>query len=103
MNNKLEKIIFKFLDEKNFIVKETPDNYYFLENKDDEYSQIRIGKNNTVCYIYIDLIDEVESFFSISYWDSKDVITQYVESRLNIVVSDTVLFKKKIYGLITQS
>jgi len=87
MNNKLEKIIFKFLDEKNFIIKETPDNYYFLGNKDDEYSQIRIIKNDMVCYVYYELSEEIELFFSITYSDSKDVLTRYVENTLNIKVS----------------
>jgi len=89
MNNKLEKIIFKFLDEKNFIIKETPDNYYFLENEDDEYAQIRIIKNDMVCYANYNLFEEIGSFFSVTYTDSKGVLTRYVENTLNIKVSNT--------------
>jgi len=89
MNNKLEKIIFKFLDEKNFIIKETPNNYYFLENEDDKYSQIRIGKNDMVCYIYYELVEEIGSFFSITDTDSSGVLTRYIENTLNIKASYT--------------
>ena len=92
MNNKLEKIIFKFLDEKHFFIKETPDNYYFLENEDDEYDQIRIIKNDMVCYVNYNLFEEIESFFSLTRTDSKDVLTRYVENTLNIKVSNTLYF-----------
>jgi len=95
MNNKLEKIIFKFLDEKNFIIKETPYNYYFLENEEDKYFQISIIKNDTVCYVDYDLFEEIKSFFSLNYTDSKDVLTRYVENTLNIKVSNT--FSGKIF------
>jgi len=86
MNNKLEKIIFKFLDEKNFIVKEAPDNYYFLVNEGDKHSQIRVKKNNMGCYIYYELSGEIESFFSLTETESKDVLIRYVENILNIEV-----------------
>ena len=92
MNNKLEKIIFKFLDEKNFLIKETPDNYYFLGNKDDKYYQIRIRKNGMVCYVYYELSEEIESFFSLTDTDSKGVLTRYVENTLNIKVFNTAHF-----------
>ena len=88
MNKRLEQVIFNFLEEKNFIIKETPDNYYFLKNDDDGYSQIRIRKNDMVCYVYHKLSEEIESFFSITDTDSKDVLTRYVENTLNIKVSN---------------
>ncbi len=89
MNNKLEKIIFKFLDEKNFIIKETPDNYHFFGNEDDRYAQIRIRKNDMVCFVNYDLPGEIKSFFSLTETDSKGVLTRYLENTLNIEVSNT--------------
>ncbi len=37
--NKLEKVVFKYLDNKNFIIKETDYNYYFIENEGDKYAE----------------------------------------------------------------
>ncbi len=92
MNIKLEKIIFNFLNEKSFIIKETPYYYYFLENENDEYSQIRIKKNNMICYVNYDSLEEIELFFSITYAESKDVLTRYIENTLNIKVSNTPIY-----------
>ncbi len=82
--NKLEKVIFKYLDNKNFIIKETPENYFFLENEEDEYSQIRVRKKDMFCFIRYNLTEEIISFFSIDYSTTKDVLTRYVENTLNI-------------------
>jgi hypothetical protein len=87
--NKLDKIIFRYLDGKNFIIKETPENYYFIENEEDEYAQIRIRKNDKVCFIYYKLADEIESFFSIESSMAENVLIRYVENTSNIKVSNT--------------
>jgi len=88
-NSKLEQVIFKYLDNKNFIIKETSDSYYFLENERDEFAKFKIKKNDEVCFIYYKLTDEIESFFSIEYPMVKEVLTRYVENVLNIKVSKT--------------
>jgi hypothetical protein len=87
--NKLEKVIFKYLDSKNFIIRETPYDYYFLENEGDEYGQIMITKYDMVCLIYRKLVEEIESFFSIKTPMASNVLTKYVENTLNIKVSYT--------------
>ena len=86
--NKLERVIFRYLDIKDFIIKETSGSYFFLENERDEHAQIRIDKNDKYCYIYYDLTEEIKSFFSIEYPMVKDVLTRYVENVLNIKVSN---------------
>jgi hypothetical protein len=87
--NKLQKIVFKYVDNKNYVIKETDDDYYFLENEGDEYAQIRVRKNDMLCFIYNELTEEIKSFFSIEYPMVKDVLTRYVENTLNIEVSNT--------------
>ena len=86
--NKLQNIVFKYVDNKNYVIKETDNDYYFIENEEDEYAQIRVRKNNMSCFIYNELTEEIESFFSIEYPMVKDVLTRYVEETLNIKVSD---------------
>jgi hypothetical protein len=90
--NKLEKVIFHYLDNKNFIIKETDDDYYFLENEGDEYGQIMITKYDTVCLINRKLVEEIESFFSIKTPMASNVLTKYVENTLNIKVSYTEFY-----------
>jgi hypothetical protein len=86
--NKLEKVIFKYLDSKNFIIRETPFDYYFLENEGDKFLQIRIRKSDMLCFLFYNLTQDIKSFFSIEYPMVEDVLTRYVEETLNIKVSD---------------
>jgi hypothetical protein len=88
-NSKLEQLIFKYMDNKNYVIKETRYDYYFLENEGDEYAQIRVRKNDMLCFIYYELTEEVESFFSIENPMVKEVLTRYVENTLNIKMSKT--------------
>ena len=87
--NKLDSIIFQYLDSKNFIIRETPYDYYFIENEGDKYGQIMITKYDMVCLIYRKLVEEIESFFSIKTPMASNVLTKYVENTLNIKVSYT--------------
>ena len=86
-NDKLEQLIFKYLENKNFIIKENIIEYYFLEDESDRSSKIKIMKDDAVCFIDYDLIKEIQSFFSVETNTSKDIITRYVENVLNIEVS----------------
>lgn len=90
-SNKLEQVIFKYLDNKNFIIKETPKYYYFLENEDDEYIQIGVSKSVMDCYLYDILTEEIQTFFSINKSKVKDILTKYVENTLDINISDTFM------------
>jgi len=90
-NNKLDSIIFKYLENKNFIIKKTITEYYFLEDESDRSGKIKIMKDDAVCFIDYDLIKEIQSFFSVETNTSKDIITRYVENILNIEVSKSYL------------
>ena len=89
--NKLDGIIFNYLDNKNFIIKETPYDYYFLENENDEFLQIRVKKSDMECYLFYVLTKEIKSLFSINRLKTKDILTRYVENTLNIKVSYTYM------------
>ncbi len=84
--NKLEMVIFKYLDNKNFVIRETPLEYIFL-TLDDKYPPIKIRKNNMICLIYFKLVKEISSLFSISEIDSKNFISRYVKNKFNLKIS----------------
>ena len=89
MNEKISNIILKYLDNKNFIIKENKDNVYFINSEDDTYSQIRLIKKTNHCYIYEDLFRDVDKYFPIEFLNINDEIRKYVESNLNVKVSKT--------------
>jgi len=90
--SKLENIIFKYLDNQDFVKIDKGENIYFVNSEGDEIAMIRFIKNDGWCYINYDLVKEISSFFSIKESDSEQVIGRWVESTLQMKVSYT-LFK----------
>jgi hypothetical protein len=84
----IDKIIFKYLDNKNYIILKSETSTYFLENRDDEYAQIRL-RNDGFCFIYWRLIEEISSFFSMEKSDSEQVIGKWVGNTLQTEVTST--------------
>ena len=77
------------LDMKNFIQIKKDDSIYFAYSENDEYVQIRFDKDDGWCFISIDLIKEISSFFSLRPSDSKEVIGKWVENTLQMRVTHT--------------
>ena len=88
-DSQLDKVIFKYLDNQDFIQIETDDNIYFTNSESDKHAQVRYDKRNGVCYIYWKLIQEISHFFSIEYYDSELVIGRWSQNSLQMKVSET--------------
>ena len=87
--SQIDRVIFKYLNNQDFIQIERRDNIYFINSEGDEYSQIRYNKDDGWCYIYWKLVDEISSFFSLGRTDSKEVIGRWVENTLQMKVTYT--------------
>ena len=84
-----DNMIFKYLDNQDFIQIKKRDSIYFFNSENDEYAQIRFDNDDGWCGIYYKLIDEISSFFSLGKSDSKEVIGRWVENTLQMKVTDT--------------
>ena len=89
MDKHLERVIFSYLDSQDFTQIEKNNDIYFVNSEGDKYTQIRYYKNSGFCYISIDLIKEISSFFSLQRYDSKEVIGRWVENTLQMKVTNT--------------
>jgi hypothetical protein len=87
--SQLDRVIFKYLDNQDFIQIEKNDKIYFVNSEDDEYGQIRYDKDDGWCYIYYELIHEISSFFSLDETDSKEIIGRWVEDTYQMKVTYT--------------
>jgi hypothetical protein len=87
--SQIDKVIFKYLDNQDFIQIKKGDRIYFVNSEGDEYSQIRYDKKDGWCYIYYDLTYEISSFFSMEESDSEQVIGRWVENYLQMEVINT--------------
>jgi hypothetical protein len=88
--SQFDKAIFKYLDNQDFIVTGNDTSLFFTNSEGDEYAQIRYNKNDGWCFISIDLIKEISSFFSLELTDSKEVIGRWVENTLQMKVNYTL-------------
>ena len=74
--SQFDKVIFKYLDYRDFIQIEKDNSIYFINSYNDEYAQIRY--DTVWCLISTDLIKEISSFFSLEQDDSNEVIGRWV-------------------------
>ena len=88
--SQLDKVIFKYLDNQDFIQMNFDEKIYFVNSVNDVYAQIRFDKDYGWCYVYYKLIEEISSFFSIKESDSQEVIGRWVENTLQMNVTDTI-------------
>lgn len=87
--SQFDKMIFKYLDNQDFIQIEKNDRILFVNSEGDEYAQIRYDKKNGWCYVYWKLIGEISSFFSLEESESEKVIGRWVENTLQMRVTGT--------------
>ena len=88
--SQFDKIIFKYLDNQDFIKIENESKIYFVNSEDDEYAQIRYDKEDGLCFVYYKLIEEISRFFSMNETDAEQVIGRWVENTLQMKVTNTL-------------
>jgi hypothetical protein len=98
--SQISKIVFKYLDNQDFIQIKIEDSIYFVNSEDDTDAQIRYDKDDGWCGIYYKLIDEISSFFSLEQTDSKKVIGRWVENTLQMRVIHTWAASGKIGSML---
>ena len=92
--SQFDKVIFKYLDNQDFIQIEKGDRIYFINSEGDEYAQIRYDKKDGWCAVYYKLINEISTFFSLRESDFKEVISSWVENTLQMRVTNIGKFRK---------
>ena len=91
--SQFDKIIFKYLDNQDFIQIDMNDIIFFVNSEGDEYAQIRFDKDDGWCGIYYKLVEEISAFFSMQDYDSESVIGRWVENTLQMKVTNTPVKK----------
>ena len=95
--SQLDKVIFRYLNNRDFIQIDINDSIYFVISEDEEYAQIRY--DDELCYINLNLITEISSFFSLGRDESQRVISRWVENTLKMKVTTTLSGKKFDYQI----
>ena len=87
--SQIDRMVFKYLDSQDFIVKGNDTSLFFINSEDDDLAQIRYDEDDEFCYINIDLNKEVSSMFSLGRDTSQEVISRWVENTLQMKVTKT--------------
>ena len=95
--SQIDNVIFKYLDNQDFIHIDKGNKIFFVNSEGDEHAQIRYDKDDGWCLIYYELVDEISRFFSMDEYDSESVIGRWVENTLQMKVTNTVDVQVKEY------
>ena len=88
--SKLNQVIFKYLDNQDFIQIDKDNSIYFVYSEDDEYAKIKFNKLVDACYISDNLIWKISDLFSLHHFDSKTVIGKWIEDTLQVNIVFTL-------------
>jgi hypothetical protein len=87
-DKQLDKLIFHYLDNQDFIIVGNGLSLFFINSEGDESAQIRYNKDDGWCYINHDLIREINTFFSMKTYDTEKIISKWVEYVLDMDVTN---------------
>jgi hypothetical protein len=90
--SKLNKVIFNYLDNQDFIQIDKGERIYFANSENDEDAQIKYDKGDSSCLINMDLVSEIHKFFSLTWEETEEFITIWVSNTLNREVSKTNVY-----------
>ena len=93
----IEKVVFKYLDKRNYIQLDINDKIYFVENEGDEYVVIRYDKDGGWCFISYVLVSFFTKFTNIEKSVIKSIIGRWVEDTLQMKVSNIHIVDKTFY------
>jgi len=94
--SQIDRIIFKYLDNQDFIQIKRGNAIYFANSEGGEYIDSLIDSlieyfRSGECVISFELIDEIKDFFSIEFNSSKYVIARWVENTLDRRVKEVII------------
>jgi hypothetical protein len=90
--SQIDKVIFKYLDNQDFIQIKRGITIYFVNSEGDDYNNSLIQYfRSGECVISFELIGEIQDFFSIEFDNSKYVIARWVENTLDRRVKEVII------------
>ena len=81
--SQINKIIYNYLNNKNFYHLEYGDDVYLVERKSDDYAFVKFEPRYGWCTIAHELVKEVSTFFSIPYNNAFSIIADWVGTQID--------------------
>lgn len=86
--SQLDKLIFKYLDSKDFITIKLGPNIFFSDSEDSSESQITYDKSVKSCYVSRELLVEISDFFNLNAQDTMKVIGEWITHAQQVEVNN---------------
>jgi len=88
LESQIDRLVVKYLNSKDYTQIDKGDRIYFVNSEGDKYAPMKYNKSDGLCFVNINLIKEISSFFDLESSDSQEVIGRWVENTLNQEVED---------------
>lgn len=80
--SRISKIVFDYLDNKNFYRLEYDNYIYLLDTKIDDYAKVKYDIYNGWCTIEYDLIVEIKNLFSLTFEYSFTLVSEWTKNKI---------------------
>ncbi len=101
--SQFDNVIFSFLDSQEFTIKESKDSFYFTDNPSSNDGIILYWKESGLCTINYEIISLISSLFSLTEFESQELIGEWVENKLGLDVNETSAFDDMGYLIVKKT
>ena len=101
--SKLDKVIFYYLDSQDFTLKEGKSSFYFTDKPSSNDAIILYWEGSGLCTINYEIINIISSLFSLTEFESQELIGKWVENKLGLDVNETSAFDDMGYLIVKKT
>ena len=101
--SKLDKVIFYYLDSQDFTRKEGKSSFYFTDKPSSNDAIILYWEGSGLCTINYEIISIISSLFSLTEFESQELIGKWVENKLGLDVNETSAFDDMGYLIVKKT
>ena len=86
--SQLDRMIFKYLDSKDFVIINSNHDMFFTNSEDSNESKLTYDKSVKSCYVSRELIKEISDFFNLKAQDTMKVIGEWITHTQQVEVNN---------------
>jgi hypothetical protein len=101
--SQIDKVVFKYLDNQDFVKDATSKEIFFLNSINDEQGIMVFDKKKGMLYISFELVNEIAEFFSIHNVHSSNLITDWAQGNIDQRIRLNYIAATNHRGLLARS
>ena len=101
--SKLDKVIFYYLDSQDFTLKEGKSSFYFTDNPSSNDGIILYWEESGLCTINYEIIRIISALFSLTEFESQELIGKWVGNKLQMDVNKTSAFDDEGFRIVKKT